>query len=200
MTHDPLVADGEAINLDNSPPPPPPVPNAGWRDPRRTVLLVIIALTVAAAVFAVWAGLRWWQATNDDSLALAKTRDRVLIAASSDIETLTSLDHRNVDDGLQAWLDATTGDLHDQLAEIGPEDKQAIEDAAKVTTGRVVEAAVIDLSAGGDTASVIAAVEISVEPPKGEITLKRNRFTADLLRVDGEWKLASLDQVPVVTP
>lgn len=196
----PHIADGDVINLDKTPPPPPPSPPAASPAVRRRILWVVVALTIAAAVFAGWAGLRWWQASNDESLELAQTRDQVLIAAHNNIETLNSLDYRDVDDGLDAWLDATTGDLHDQLAEVGDQDKQAIQDAAKVSTGRVVEAAVIDLSAGGDSASVIAVVEVTVQPVDGETTVKSNRFTGDLVLDDGEWKLASLEQVPVVAP
>lgn len=65
-------------------------------------------------------------------------------------------------------------------------------------TGRVVNAAVTDLD--DDTATVIAAVEVTVRDGKdadAEPTVKRNRFSADLVRAGGTWKLESLQQVAV---
>lgn len=199
------TAHGDVIDTDTDSPSPPPAtsPEAGSSPRRRRVLWLLVGLAVASAVFAGWAGLSWWQAKNDDSLDLARTRDQVLIAAHGNIETLTSLDQRDaesVDAGIDAWLEASTGDLNDELTKVDEQNKKDLVAAANVATGRVVEAAVIDLSAGGDSASVIAAVEITVEPKEGEATVKRNRFTADLLKVDGDWKLASLADVPVVSP
>lgn len=196
----PHTSHGDVIDTDSSSSPPTSPRDEAAAPQRRPLLWLAVTLAVASAVFAGWAGLRWWEASHDDSLELARTRDQVLIAAHTHIETLTSLDHRNAEEGLEAWLDASTGDLRDEFATLDEEQREAIEAAGKVTTGRVVEAAVIDLSAGGDSASVIAAVEISVEPEVGETAVKRNRFTADLLRVDGDWKLATLAQVPVVSP
>lgn len=200
MTSAPDTAPGDVIDLDKTSPPPPTPPDAASPALRRRIRWLVVALAVVSAVFAGWAGLRWWTASQDESLELAKTRDQVLIAAHTHIETMTTMDHRDVDDGLEGWLAASTGDLHDDVAQVSDEDRQAIEEAGMVSTGRVVEVAVIDLSAGGDSASVIAAVEVSVEPEDGEGTTKHNRFTADLLDVDGAWKLASLDPVPVVSP
>ncbi len=161
---------------------------------------MVLGLTIAAAVFAGWATLRWWDASNDESLALAKTRDQVLIAAHANIETLQTLDYREVEDGLDAWLSVTTGELHEELAKVDKKDKAAIEAQAMITKGRVIDAAVLDLSAGGKDATVIAAVETTLEPAKGEITLKRHRFTANLSKVDGDWLLTALDPVPVMSP
>lgn len=203
----PDTAHGDVIDTDTpSPPAETPSetpPETGSSAQRGPVLWLAIALAVAAAVFAGWAALGWYQASNDDSLDLARTRDQVLIAAHGNIETLTSLDQSDaeaVDAGIAAWLDASTADLKDELAQINEQNKKDLVAAGNVATGRVVEAAVIDLSAGGDSASVIAAVEITLQPPDGEATVKRNRFTADLLKVDGDWKLSSLAPVPVVSP
>lgn len=198
------TAHGDVIDTDTdtdtSPSAAPSEPSAAGR---RWVLWLAIALTVASAAFAAWAALTWYQASDDESLALARTRDQVIMAAHAKIETLSTLDQRDgeaVEAGVAAWLEAATGDLHDELARFDEQNKDDLVSAGNLATGRVVETAVIDLSAGGDSASVIAAVEITVEPREGEATVKRNRVTADLLLVDGEWKLASLSPVPVESP
>ena len=158
----------------------------------RLAALVAAALVMCAGLFA------WWHTANDDTLALAETRSAVLVAANQHIETLNSLDYRKVEPGLKSWSAATTGTLHDQLANIGAEDRTLLADQKKISAGTVVDSAVIALD--GTSATVLASVEITVKDaakPDAEPTLKRNRFSADLLKVGGEWKLESLQQVAV---
>ena len=110
---------------------------------------------------------------------------------------LTTLDHREVDAGLDRWLAVSTGALHDQLGTVDADARQALADAGKVTTGTVVDAALTELDLPAGTASGIATVEISVATGTGEPTVKRDRFSVELERVDGRWLVSALDQVAV---
>ena len=148
-------------------------------------------------VFMLVAGFGWWRAATDESIDLAQTRDKVLVTAYDRIEVLNTLDYRDVDAGLKSWLDATTGTLNDQLAQVGKEDRQLLRDQEKVTTAKVVDAALIDLDDGAGTATAIASLEITVKGTTGEPSVKRNRFSANLVRVDGDWLLENLQQVAV---
>jgi len=151
----------------------------------------------AALVFAVGAFL-WWSAANDEQLSQAEVRDEVLIAATQHIETMNTLDYREVDAGIEAWMNVTTGTLHDQLAQVGDEERQLLADQKKISTGKVVDSAVFSLD--GDTATVVASVEVTVKDdadPAAEPTLKRNRFSADAVKVGDEWLLENLQQVAV---
>ncbi|WP_229054400.1 hypothetical protein [Aeromicrobium sp. Leaf350] len=157
--------------------------------------LIALILGVGLAFVGTWL---WWQASNDDQLAAAESRDRVLIEATAAIETLNSLDHRDVIGDLKAWEDVTTGVMHDQIAATDEVQRQQLADALKVSEGEVVDAAVLRLD--GPQATVVAAVEITVTDdaaPESEPTLKRNRFSADLKLVDGQWKIENLQQVAV---
>lgn len=161
--------------------------------PWRGVLVPVAAALVMAAGLLVW-----WRAAHDDSLAMAETRDAVLIAATANIETMNSLDYRKVDDGLAAWSAVTTGTLHDQITQISEEDRKLLADQQKISVGQVVDAAVLDLDA--TKATVVASLEVTVSDgldPDAEPSVKRNRFSADLVRVGGEWLLERLDQVAV---
>jgi len=164
---------------------------------RDRALLPAVAVLVGMIVMAL--GLvSWWQAAHDDHAARAALRDAVLVAATQDIETMNSLDYRKVEEGLDRWRAVTTGTLHDQLTQIGADDRKLLAQQQKISTGKVVDAAVVDL--GDGTATVIAAVEVTVRDgsdPAAQATVKRNRFSADLVRVGGTWKLESLDQVAV---
>lgn len=164
--------------------------------PRRR--LVDVLILVAAALVAASGLIAWWHTEADDKPDPAATRDAVLIAAKQDIATMNTLDYRDIDGGLARWKSITTGLLHDQLSQVGPEDRRLLADQHKISTGRVVDAGVLELADG--SATVIAAVEVSVRDGRkadAQPTVKRNRFSADLVRVGGSWKLESLQQVPV---
>ena len=155
----------------------------------------LLAVALAALVSGV---IVWANASGDETVARADKRDTVLISARQNIETLNTLDYRAIDEGLKAWADVTTGLLHDQLTDVDAESRTLLADQKKISTGKVVDAAVIDLD--DTTASVLAAVEITVKDdakPGNEPTVKRNRFSADLTLVGGKWKLENLQQVAV---
>lgn len=157
-----------------------------------------LALLAAALVVLGTGSLSWWQAEHDDALAMAERRDAVLIAARRNIEVMNSMDYRSVGKGVQRWEDVTTGVLHDQIVGITGEERKLVVQQKKIATARVVDAAVIDLE--NDSASVIAAVEVTVRDgaeKESEPSVKRNRFSADLVRVDGDWLLEKLQQVAV---
>ncbi len=170
--------------------------DAGSPDGKRPVL-GLIAL-IAAAVIAVVGSWWWWQAAHDDQLAAAQDRDSALIAATDGVETINSLDYRDPDADLAAWEDVTTGQFQDGIAGITDSQRQLLVDEQKIATAEVVDAAV--LSIDGDEATVVAAVEITVVDdavPGREPTLKRNRFSAQMKLVEGEWKISDLKQVAV---
>jgi Mce-associated membrane protein len=179
-------------------------PAAAAAHPRRRAELswlkrpaaICTALVAAAAIFAGYALVSWISAGNDDTAHFAKARDAVLLDARQDIVVLNQLDYRNIDGGLKRWLDATTGDLHDQLANVSPADRKDISTAKKTSSGKVIDAAVTELDNRAGTATVIATVETTVSPSNGAPP-KRNRFKATMARVDGGWKLSALDQVTV---
>lgn len=160
--------------------------------------LSAVALLVAA-VLVMGSGLfAWWQAAGDEDIARAETRDAVLVAGRQHIETIQSLDYRELDKGLKAWNEITTGTLNDQIKAIDDEGRKLLADPRKISTGKVVDAAVLDLEE--TTATVIAAVEITVaDDPAANIepTIKRNRYSADLVLVRGSWKLENIQPVPV---
>lgn len=162
---------------------------------RRRRLIHGLALVICLAVLA--SGLvAWHQAATDASLARAHARHQVVIAATGAIETMNSMDYRHVKQGLQDWASVTTGTLHDQIAHVTDKEQELLASQHKIAEGDVVDLAVTRLSDG--SATVIAAVEVSVRSkPDGEPSVKRNRFRAELLKVDGEWLIEHLQQVGV---
>jgi Mce-associated membrane protein len=164
---------------------------------RRTLTVLLAGLAVLAVVFAVYGFTSWWRADHDSSLGYARTRDTVALAARQDIVVLNTLDYQQLDTGLQNWLGASTGTLHDQIAQVSAADKSSIAAAKTTTSGKVIDAAVTQLDDRAGTATVIASVEVTVTPAGGKAATKRNRFSANLTRVGAAWKLSDLQQVPV---
>lgn len=167
---------------------------------RRALLVAAVPWVVLAAalLLAVVGGRAWWFAEHDPDLDRAASRDAALIAARTHVATLTTLDGTDVDAGLEAWQAATTGLLHDQVSEVDDTNRALLADIGSTSTGRVLDAAVLELD--GSTASVMVSVEVTVadlSTPTAEPTIKRNRFAADVRLVDGEWLLEDLQQVAV---
>jgi Mce-associated membrane protein len=186
---DDTMADVEGPDGADAPP--------GGGEPRRRWVLGWVLLAVSLAV-AVSGSIAWWSSAHSEELQLARTRDAVLVQATRDIGILNSLDAGDVEAGLDAWRSVTTGTLHDQFSGLDEQDRRLLADQGKVSKGRVVEAAVLDVDGG--TAEVIASVETTVTDAKdasAEPAVKRNRFTATLARSGGEWKVSDLQQLAV---
>jgi len=185
---------------DVSEPPEPPEPDApdessGSGKPRVGVLVwALLALSVVAVVVAF---LSWRDVNNDPDRDRAALRDTAVVEGTSAVETMTSMDGRDVAAGIKAWQSVSTGVLHDQLLSVGDDEQKMLSDQGKIASGRVVQAALTDLT--DRSATLIAAVEVTVKSADGseDPAVKRNRFSADLVLVNGEWKIENLQQVAV---
>lgn len=158
-----------------------------WR--RRAMAAVVVVLVAV--------GLLAWQAPKPaeeptGAAFAAETRDQVVVAASEAVEVLNTLDHRDVEGGVDAWENVTTGALHEELVAIGAEEAAALADAGAVSSARVVEAAVLDLDVDAGTAHVIAFTEVTVTPRSGPDAVNRHRYVVDLRRVDGRWLVEAM--------
>ncbi|MET0237225.1 MAG: hypothetical protein ABW224_21425 [Kibdelosporangium sp.] len=153
-----------------------------------------IALVVVAAAFAGWSGWSWLTTANAEG-AYADTRQEVLRVGEQGIANLTTLDYQHIDEGLDRWLESSTGALRDSLLQGRDDSRKQLQEGRSTTVGKVVDAAVTELDSAN--AQVIAAVEITVTPADGSPAVKRNRFEAGLNRTESGWKLSSLRSVAV---
>lgn len=203
---DPDAPAGVATDVDDTDPADAEdEPDVDERPARVSRLPVIalsasVALVVAAVAVAGWFGVAWFQAANDDSLGFSGTRDEVDRVARSAIRTMNTLDYRKLDAGLEDWADATTGPLHDEIANLAPEKKKQLTDAKPVTSAKVTSSAVKDLDDRGGKATVIAAIEKSVQTGNGKPQTSYQRIQATLMRTKDGWKLENLGPVPYAQP
>jgi Mce-associated membrane protein len=164
---------------------------------RRIAVLVSATLVVVAAGFAAFFGWSWWSAAHDESLQFSRDRDTVLQQGQQDIVNFNTLDYHNVDNGLNRWLDASTGQLHDEIQQGRDDSKKRIQDAKTTTSAKVVDAAVTQLDDRAGTATLIALVDTVVSPDGGQAVTKRNEFQAAMTRTPSGWKINALGPVPV---
>ncbi|WP_069741240.1 hypothetical protein [Streptomyces sp. EN23] len=154
-------------------------------------------LLVAALV----CGLGAWSyghARGDRSLSYAKARDTALAEGKRHLATLNSLDGesaRRVDDGLRAWLDSSTGPLHDELARTRKADAKSLTAAGDTARGKVTAAALTALDERTGTAELIATVDVEVTPRSGAAGTQRKRFGVTLARTADGWKVKALTAI-----
>jgi Mce-associated membrane protein len=163
------------------------------------VLLAATVLVVAAGACAAYFGWSWYRAAHDDALAYSRARDAVLYAAEQGVQNMNTLDYRKVDQGLAAWEDSSTGDLHQELVQGRAQFMAQVQVAKTVTTAKILDGAVTELDDRTGKAGVIVAVQITVTPPSGPPTTKQSRMRAQLTRTPSGWKLSALGQAPVGT-
>lgn len=163
-------------------------------------LSVSIALVVAAAAVAAWFGVSWFQASNDDGLEFSGKRDEVDRVARAAIVTMNTLDYRKLDAGLASWADTTTGPLHDEIAGLTADKKKQLTDAKPVTSAKITSSAVKELDDRGGKATVIAAIEKTVQTAGGKPQPSYQRIQATLTRTGDGWKLENLGPVPYAQP
>jgi Mce-associated membrane protein len=185
------VDDGEDPEPDEVPVAPAPR-SGGLRLVIAAAVLAVLALAYAVVGLAVHLA-----GTGDSSSGDATARDDVVTAARIDVATLYTLSYHNPQAGVARWRAVSTGGFEQQIAQQASTVATAISKAKLSTSGRVVAAAVTDLDAAKGTATVIASMDVTKTPASGASATTRNRFRANMQRVNGVWKVADLSQVEV---
>ncbi|MDL4818445.1 hypothetical protein [Actinomadura opuntiae] len=174
--------------------PPRPRPKrrpllAGWG-------LIGWAAILAAAAFLGWTAWTLFPGSPDRESGPERERGTVLRSSEREIAALNTLDRADPSTGLRAWLDATTGPLHDQLQRDEPRNRAAIGASRTSASATVTGAAVTSLDTAAGKAQVIASVRIELTPQDGAPTQQRKRFEAGVVRTASGWKLESLTSIP----
>ncbi|MFD7710741.1 hypothetical protein ACFV6E_37930 [Streptomyces sp. NPDC059785] len=168
---------------------------AGLRARPITALALVLALI--AGGFAAWTCWDWYDAAHDDTVAYAEQRDDALAAGEQAVQNLNTLDHRDIDRGLDLWETSTTGDLHRQLVDGRDEFATQVKTAQTVTTAKVLSGALTELDDRAGRARVLVALRVTVKTPGKAGTDKDSRMLGELTRTGGHWKLSALGQAPV---
>lgn len=163
------------------------------KNPLPAMALVAAAL---AAVLAAWAGTSWYAAAHDDAADFAASRDDALAAARQAVTNLNTLDHREIDEGLDRWEASATGELLAQLQKGREGFEKQVREAGTVTTAEVLSAALTELDDRAGRADVLVAVRITVTAPGEKPQAKESRMLGEVTRTGDGWKLSALGQAP----
>ncbi|SFS44567.1 hypothetical protein [Saccharopolyspora flava] len=162
------------------------------RRPTLSLVLFVVSL-VCALVF----GVLWVFALNSSTVAYAETRDEALQQGQEAIINFNTLDHKDVDRGLQRWEDYSTGPLRDEVKQGRKDYATRIQQAKSTTTARVLDAGIAELDENAGKARMIAVVQITVTVEDQPPANKQDRYQAELTREGDVWKLSGLGTVPV---
>jgi Mce-associated membrane protein len=163
-----------------------------WLTSKNPVLAAAALLAVAAAACAGWFGWSWQTAAHSGALADARARDAVLQDAEQGVLNFNTLNYHNASAGLRLWLDSSTGNLHAGLSSNLQQEIQAVQQKKTITTAKILDCAVTQLDANAGTASVMAAIAVTVTPTEGSPFTERESEVGQLARTPSGWKLSAL--------
>ena len=160
-----------------------------------------IGLVVIAAVCAGWFGWSWHEssasASTTPQAAGSGTVQQALRQGEQDVQAFNTLSYKDLAGGRSRWQAASTGVLRQETTKGWAGFAKQVTKAKTVTTATILDAALTSLDQQKHTASIIAAVQITVTPASGSAATKRNRLAGTLTQTSSGWKLSSLSVVPV---
>jgi Mce-associated membrane protein len=166
----------------------------------RTKSLGGWAALLAAVLVCALGGWSYTQARGDDTLSYAEARDAALAEGKRHLARLNSLDGKDattVGTGLDAWLGASTGPLHERLKGTRSSDANELTKSGSTARGKVTDAALTALDERTGTAELIATVDVEVTPRTGRAGTERKRFEATLARSGDGWRVSALTAIPI---
>ena len=144
----------------------------------------------------VLVGLTGWLGWRDLHLRRDETvRAQMVNAAREGLLALTTIDHQQVDAGVQRILEASTGSFRDEFDQRADGFKEAARKAQSESVGTVTEAAAE--SVDGDRGEVLVAMTVMTSNrgvPEQQPKAWRTRVT--VTKDGGEFKVAAVEFVP----
>lgn len=162
---------------------------------RRALLLLAVIVPVLAVLTAGLFGYRWYTAAHDESLDQAQERRVVLQQAEQAAINLNTLDYRNAEKGLKLWQESATGPLRTELSKNADQYAKVIGQRKVTTEAEVRGSAVKQLNVAGGSAVVLVGIDVTVNPDKGEQTVKRERLRLTMSRTPQGWKASRVEAI-----
>lgn len=158
---------------------------------------LVPAVFVAALLVCAGFGGAWALASNDDGIQRAVIRDDALEGGRKAVVAFNSMDHRDIEGGLDRWEASSTGALREEVRNGREPFVEQIKQAKTVSKATVLDAGITELDEAGKKATMLAVVEMNVQADGQQPSSKRHRYQAELTREGDDWKLSRLSLVPV---
>ncbi len=166
--------------------------------PRRgapwSVVVVALAVALVSLGLALAAFLLGDRATDREERARASA----LQAARERTTTLTSYDHRRLDEDFAAVLETATGDFKAEYEKTTMQLEEAFVQQRAVAVAEVVAAGLEESDVDGDgvdTAVAVVAVDQVITTQGQPARTERNRLRMELVRPDGTWLVRKVERL-----
>jgi Mce-associated membrane protein len=135
--------------------------------------------------------------TSPTSAVTPVPQDPALLKdASGAVDTLNTMDYRNVDSGLDAWLGATSGQLHAQMTQTTAMLKLQFANQHISMSGKILTIRVDAEDTAAGTARVSGTDDVRITSPGSDKT-NHDKFQAQLVRTNSGWKLTKFDNTAI---
>lgn len=176
-------------------------PGIGGLLTAKNAFLAALAVCVAGLIVAVLFGVLWWSSATGDEARIAEERDAVVAASESALRAYTEFDHENPQEYKENQLAVSNDEMQDQIEASWADLEEFIVENEQSVHTTVFDVAVDDLDVHEGVASVIGSLEVEVGQA-GQVGTNRLRVQTEMERVEEngnqQWKLAGIDQVPVI--
>ena len=160
-----------------------------WQDPPPCLPAVLGVLLVALLVAG---GVLGWQLR--EATALQDARSAALQAATDHVDTFLTVDHRRVDQNIDAVLAGAAGEFKRQYAASRGRLADLVRQNRTRSTGEVLSAGVVSFDP--DSARVIVVADSQVQNVASPQPQPRHyRLQVDLAKLGGRWLMTGLEFV-----
>ncbi|SNR70633.1 hypothetical protein SAMN06265360_11579 [Haloechinothrix alba] len=169
----------------------------------RNAFVAALAFFAVAFVAAAVLGVLWWTSASGEDATIAEQRDEVIEAADRAARAYTEFDHENPDEFRDNQIAVSTEEMREQIELSWENLRDFVAESEQSASTTVFDIAVDELDVQEGSAGVLAALGVDVTQGEESVS-KRIRVQLHMERVDTDgdeaWKLAGIDQVPVVPP
>jgi Mce-associated membrane protein len=165
---------------------------AGIRIPANPLLATASATAVIAAACAGWFGWSWYSAANSSPLSNSAARDAALQDGEQAIQNLNTFDYHHASQDLNIWLASATGNLRAGMAQGRATFLQEVKQIKADTAARILDGALTALDTHAGTATIMAAIQLTVYQPPNQPTVELCSVEATLARTSSGWEPSAM--------
>lgn len=175
-------------------------PQSAGMGPLRTATLVVTVLTALACLAAAWFGVSWYRTAHDESIVVGTARDAVLRDARQVAVNINTLDHHNVQAGLELWKQSATGTALEEFTKNRETYVRTVTESKTSSVARVRDGAVAELNERAGSARVLVGVDVTYTPEQQEPSCVRQRLQLEMKRTPDGWKVDRLAPIGALEP
>ncbi|MFC6882698.1 MULTISPECIES: hypothetical protein [Actinomadura] len=157
---------------------------------------VVLAAATVFLCTSLWSLIQSGRGADND---LASARDDLSRTAVRQVTMLNTIDPKRADLDLAHWLEVATGPFHDALKRDMPTAQAKFAKQTAPSRGQVTALAITEFDRAGGNATVITSVRVFTGTGD-QASEQRKRYQVGMQRVNGAWKVATLNSLSPAGP